>query len=227
MDIRDSRNPGVALAKRSLDAINARQPWNHNDYFHGWIVRNLPERRRLAVDVGCGRGMLVARLAPLFDQVTGIDRNEAMVAAASERLDGNQRVSIRRCDFAEFARSGEIDLITMVASLHHMDLDATLTRIPGLLAPGGRLLVVGLARPESVTDWLNDIVSGVVNPVMGMIKHPRAVRPSQRPQKPPVPIKDPTTTLAEIRTTARKRLPGAIVRRRLYFRYTLRWDKPE
>jgi hypothetical protein len=33
-------------------------------------------------------------------------------------------------------------------------------------------------------------------------------------------------TLAQITAAARARLPGVTLRRRLFFRYTLRWDKP-
>jgi hypothetical protein len=43
-------------------------------------------------------------------------------------------VTIRRCGFELFASAagdGEADLITMVAVLHHLDLDDTLARIPG------------------------------------------------------------------------------------------------
>jgi hypothetical protein len=43
---------------------------------------------------------------------------------------------------------------------------------------------------------------------------------------PVAPVKDPVATFAEIRAAARTRLPGVTVRRRLFFRYTLRWDKP-
>jgi hypothetical protein len=42
-----------------------------------------------------------------------------------------------------------------------------------------------------------------------------------------MPTKDPVATFAEIRTAARARLPGVTVRRRVFFRYTLRWDKPQ
>jgi hypothetical protein len=56
----------------------------------------------------------------------------------------------------------------------------TLARIPRLLAPGGRMLVVGLARPDSLADMAFDVVSGAANPVMGMIKHPRPVRLPRR-----------------------------------------------
>jgi hypothetical protein len=116
-----------------------------------------------------------------------------------------------------------------VAVLQHLDLDDTLAWVPQLLAPGGRLLVVGLARPDSLADLAFDVVSGAANPVMGMIKLPRPVRLPQRTPdaRPVMPMKDPATTLAEITKAARARLPGSTVRRRLNFRYTLRWDKPQ
>ncbi len=224
MDIRDLPGPlHQALAK-----INARHPWNHNDYFHGWILRNLPARRHAAVDIGCGKGVLAGKLATHFTHVTGIDRNEGMAAAASARLRGLPQVSIYRCAFADFnasAGDGGADLITMVAVLHHLDLELTLARIPRLLAPGGRLLVVGLARADSLADLAFDVVSGAANPMMGMIKHPRSAQFSQRDGQPGMPMMDPATTVAEINIAARTHLPGNSVRRRLFFRYTLRWDK--
>ena len=223
MDIRNWFPAHEALAR-----LNARHPWSHNEHFHGWILRNLPARRDEAVDIGCGRGVLAARLATCFEHVTGIDADEGMVATATARLADVPRVSIRRCDFDELAATagdGGADLITMVAVLHWLDLDDTLARIPALLAPGGRLLVVGLARSQSLADLAFDVISGVANPVVGMIRHPRAARrtPGDRPA---MPVKDPVMTFAEIRIAARAHLPGAAVHRRVFFRYTLRWDKP-
>ena len=61
---------GGALAT-GMARLNARHPWSHNDHFHRWILRNLPARRRAALDVGCGRGELVAALAPRFGEVIG------------------------------------------------------------------------------------------------------------------------------------------------------------
>jgi SAM-dependent methyltransferase len=231
MDVRDSANPVVVGAGRWLAVINARHPWNHNEHFHGWILRNLPARRRLAVDVGCGTGVLAGKLASRFARVTGIDADAGMAAAASARLADKPGVTIRHCRFEQFAAAagdGAADLITMGASLHHLDLDDTLARIPALLAPGGRLLVVGLARADSLPDLAVDLVSAAANPVMGLIKHPRLARPAGEPAagQPVMPVRDPATTLAEISAAASARLPGAAVRRRLFFRYTLRWDKP-
>jgi SAM-dependent methyltransferase len=230
VDIRDSDNPVLAGARRWLARVNARHPWNHNEHFHGWILRNLPSRRQAAVDVGCGTGVLAGKLAPHFACVTGIDADAGMAAAASARLTSNPRVTIRHCGFGQFAAAagnGEADLVTMVAVLHHLDLDDTLARIPGLLAPGGRLLVVGLARVDSLPDLAVDLASATVNPVMGLIRHPRPARPEGAAAGQPVmPVREPAATVAEISAAAAARLPGAAVRRRLFFRYTLRWDKP-
>jgi len=218
-------------AHEALVRLNARHPWSHNEYFHRWILGNLPARREAAMDIGCGRGVLAAELATCFTHVTGIDQDEGMAATAAARLAGVPGARVRRCRFDELtptAGGGGADLITMVAVLHWLDLDDALTRLPALLAPGGRLLVVGLARPDSLADLAFDVVSGAANPVMGMIKHPRLARPTPLPDgRPAMPVKDPVTTFAEIRTAARARLPGVAVRRRVFFRYTLRWDKPQ
>jgi len=66
-------------------------------------------------------------------------------------------VSIERCDFADFspaAGDGGADLITMVAVLHHLDLDDTLARIPRLVAPGGRLQDPATTLVEIAKVWV-------------------------------------------------------------------------
>jgi SAM-dependent methyltransferase len=231
VDGRDGVNPMVRTAARWLAGINARHPWSHNEHFHGWILRNLPARRQLAIDVGCGAGVLAGELASRFARVTGIDADEGMAATAGGRLARDPRVTIRRCRFETFAATadeGEIDLISMVAVLHHLDLDGTLDQIPRLLAPGGRLLVVGLAKADSLADAAVDLMPSAANPVIGLIKHPRPADLADRPtaDRPSMPVRDPTATFAQIAAAARARLPGTAIRRRLFFRYTLRWDKP-
>jgi 2-polyprenyl-3-methyl-5-hydroxy-6-metoxy-1,4-benzoquinol methylase len=227
MDVRDSANPVVLSVGRWLARVNTRHPWNHNEHFHSWILHHLPARRQAAVDVGCGTGVLAGKLAPHFAHVVGIDADEGMADAASARLAGDPRATIIRCRFDEFAAAageGQADLITMVAVLHHLDLGGALTRIPWLLAPGGRLLVVGLAKADSLADAMADLMSSAANPVMGLIKHPRPARPADwSAAGPPVmPVRDPSATVAEIAAAASVRLPGTTLRRRLSFRYTLR-----
>jgi SAM-dependent methyltransferase len=231
MAVRDSANPLVLSAAQWLNRVNTRHPWNHNEHFHRWILRNLPARRQVAVDVGCGTGVLAGKLASQFARVTGIDADQGMTAAASERLADKPNVSITRCRFDAFAATadeGAADLITMVAVLHHLDLGEILPQISRLLAPGGRLLVVGLAKVDTPTDVVIDLASAAANPIVGLIKHPRPALPADEAavSKPVMPVRDPSMTVAEVAAIASAGLPGTGIRRRLFFRYTLRWDKP-
>ena len=224
-------HPWMARPRRWLERVNGRHPWSHNDHFHGWILRNLPARRRRALDVGCGTGVLVAELTNRFAHVTGVDADAGMVGAGRERLATNPRATVRLGTFADLASTaddGAYDLITMVAVLHHLDLRETLQGIPRLLSPGGRLLVVGLALGEAPKDVAVDLVSSLLNPLVGLVKHPRPVDGSRRVARdgPVMPVKDANTTLAEVAAAARAALPGCSVRRRLFFRYSLRWEKP-
>ena len=81
------------------------------------------------LDVGCGDGALVERLAAQGLDAVGVDPN----APARPRL-------IR--ERVEDARSiGRFDAVCSVMALHHSDLERVVAAIVGLLRPGGRLFV--------------------------------------------------------------------------------------
>ena len=219
VDIRDVGGP-LRLAVTGLDRFNRRHPWSHNDYFHGWILRHLPDTRDHALDVGCGRGELLSALAGRFDRVDGVDADAAMTGAASQRCGGNPAVRVRQLPFDDV--TGRYDLMTMVAVLHHLDLGPALRHASDMLVDRGRLLVVGLARPSTAADNRWDLGSAMVNPLVGIVKHPRVAVPRDRA---PLPVADPTLTFDEIKAQATALLPGARMRHRLFFRYTLEWTK--
>ena len=124
-----------------------------------------------------------------------------------------------------FAGQEAVDLVTMVAALHHLDPEIAFRETKHILAPGGRLLVVGLAVSDGPRDYLWDATSVLTNPVIGYVTHPWPAPPSDR--TPPHPVRDPTLSVREIRNLARRELPGAVLRRRVGFRYTLTWTKPQ
>ncbi len=205
-----------------LNAFNAAHPWNHNERLHPWLLRNLPERRDRALDVGCGRGKLLAELAVRFTAAHGTDVDAAMREAARQRCARLPNVVVDGAQLADL--DGHYDLITMVAVLHHLDAPDALRQVARLLAPGGRLLVVGLAPPTTPVDLAWEMSSLLLNPVVGFIKHPR--RAAGVGPRPPVPVRDATASLGELKRIARDLLPGAAFRRRLFFRHTIHWTKP-
>lgn len=205
-----------------MHRLNQRHPWSHNDAFHPWVMSRLPKRRVLALDVGCGRGELAAALASEFDAVHAIDADRQMREAASARTAGLGNVIVDDANF--FGIDERPDLVTMVAALHHLDLEATLCQVAAILGPGGRFLCVGLARAKSAVDCAWEVASMVTNPAIGFVRHPWPARTSTDPA--PFPTAEPTYTVAEITEAAHAILPGSKVTRHLAFRHTIEWTKP-
>jgi len=63
------------------------------------------------------------------------------------------------------------------------------------------------------------------------VNHRTTTNPWIRPDDPGtdapwMPVLEPRHSLGEIARAAREALPGARVRRRLFFRYTLEWTRP-
>lgn len=222
MGVRESPHPAVQRTVAALGRFNDRHPWSHNDHFHPWILRNLPKRRGRALDVGCGQGALLAKLSPHFEQVHGTDLDPVMRSQSSARCAGLANVTVDAQQLSEV--DGQVDLVTMIAVLHHLDARDTLTQIKRLLAPGGRLLVVGLAPPLTTRDKAWDILSVLSNPVIGLIRSPRAVTDGGR--LPPFPIADPELSFDELRAIVAEVIPGAGMRHRIAFRHTISWTKP-
>lgn len=202
--------------------FNARHPWSHNDHFHGWIMANLPAQRRTALDVGCGRGALLAALSPVFERVVGTDLDEGMRGQARSRCAGLPSVTI--CDTDLSTLAGPFDLVTMVAVLHHLAIEPALHQVRRLLAPGGRFLAVGLAPPRSALDHIWDLASVLTNPIIGYVRHPWPA--PDDPQPPPFPVADPTLSFDQIRHHVSDAMPGAVMRHHLGFRHTIAWTRP-
>ncbi|WP_245906442.1 class I SAM-dependent methyltransferase [Mycolicibacterium palauense] len=188
--------------------------WNHNTAYHPWLVRIAARHRGDVLDVGCGDGLLVQRLAPVSATVTGIDPDGAAVDAARRRAIEN--ADLHPVTFDAFtAPDNSFDVITFVASLHHQPLRDALTHARSLLRPGGELAVVGLSATRSVADW-----------AWALACTPAALAGSRLHRETPdigVALADPVENLAGIRRIARDVLPGATIRRGLYYRYRLLW----
>lgn len=223
MDVR--HNPLIGVISQGLRRLNARHPWSHNDHFHPWLLRRLPASRRLAVDVGCGQGLLVSRLAGEVDQVVGTDPDPRMRELAASQNRGQAGVTITELPLpAVIAEHGHADVVTMVAVLHHLEAETALRQVRDALAPGGRFLAVGLAPPVSLRDTFWDLASAVSSPVIGFVKHPRPAH--DRSPTDPFPVTDPSQSFDEIRTVLDAVMPGARLRHRLGFRHTIEWTRP-
>jgi trans-aconitate 2-methyltransferase len=96
---------------------------------------------RRIYDLGCGSGLSTSVLAARWPdaRITGIDRSQAMLARARERLPGVHWV---QADIAQFDANELPELVFANASLHWLaDHRRLLPRLLSLLSPGGVLAV--------------------------------------------------------------------------------------
>jgi SAM-dependent methyltransferase len=97
------------------------------------------------LDIGCGPGHLLERLAHRGLVVTGIDLDPAMAERAAARLGG--RAEVRVADVAALPfPDGTFDLVVSTLSLHHWAAPpAGLAELARVLRPGGRAVIWDLA----------------------------------------------------------------------------------
>ena len=186
--------------------------WNHNTHYHPLVLRHASSAST-ALDVGCGEGLLVRRLRDAgVPRVTGIDLDPAQTARAA----GGTGITYLTGSVLDVP-DAQFDLVACFATLHHLDLDAGLARLAALTAPGGHLVVVGLAAVRSPTDAAASLAAvpfaKVADRVRGDWEHGS-------------PIVDPAEGYSQVRRAARTHLPGVRWRRRLYWRYSLEWQAP-
>ena len=204
-----------------MSGTSAATYWNHNSAFHDEFVADAARRGGRALDVGCGEGLLVQRLAAVCEEAVGIEADPATVERARARLAGVRGAVVRRADVLDPALRGEVGVfrtVTCVAVLHHLPLEEGLRALSGFVAPGGRLCVVGLAADEGLGDRALSALSVLPNWVAS--RWHREVRDIG------VPVAPPRESLREIRAVAARVLPGCRLRRRMYWRYRLTWDRP-
>ena len=189
-----------------------KDSFNHNDFYHPFLLRQVPNGSRRALDVGCGTGSFARLLANRAEHVDAVDRSAEMIAAAEPA----RNVSFVHADIRDLGLTPGYDFISCVAAIHHLPFGPAVAKLRDALAPGGVLAILGLSRFTLAHLWIDAIAfaPNKVRQLQSCLRDPR-------PPGPPVPMMWPQLTLAEIRAQARVLLPGATVRRHLYWRYSL------
>lgn len=190
--------------------------WNHNIHHHPVVLGALPPMSGHGLDVGCGEGVLTRVLRARVAHMVGLDVDEPSLALArSSPVEGVEYVlgDILAHPF----QPESFDVIVSVAALHHMEPVVALARMRRLLRPGGRLVVVGLAR-SGPADLPLDVVAAVAS---RWYKRTRPYWDHSAPTVWPPPL-----TYGQTRRMVTTQLPGARYRRHLLFRWSAVWTKP-
>lgn len=196
--------------------------WDHNAHYHGWLLRQVPPGSRV-LDVGCGTGELARRLSARGHRVDAVDRSAEMIDHARSTESGVRWLHGDVLDPDLPLDPAGYDAVLALSSLHHLPLRPALTRLGGLVRPGGRLAVVGLYRAATAADRALESVTLPANAAVGLVLAARGR--AGKPHDAGMPMMDPTITIPDLRAAAAELLPGARVRRRLFWRHTLLWRR--
>lgn len=192
--------------------------WNHNLHHHRLILAAVPPGASTALDVGCGEGILARQLRERVPDVTAIDRDPPSIDLGRGQ-DHGRGITYLCADVLTHPFPLEsFDLVASVATLHHMDARQGLARLAALVRPGGRLVVVGLARSAGPLDLVLEVAS--------VAAHAVSIRRREHWDHSAPTVWPPPETYAGMRRIVVEQLPGARFRRHLYWRWSLVWEKP-
>lgn len=190
-------------------------PWNHNIHYHRVVLDAVPDHAGTALDVGTGDGLLATELREKGYTVTAIDIDGPVLERARSL---SADVDWVLGDAMTYPFVGTFDVVVSVATLHHIpDLPAACARLAALTAPGGVLVIVGLARSSRPADLALD--------AWGALQH-RWLSSRHGYWEHTAPTAWPLHTYAQVRQCAVEHLPGVRWRRLPMFRYALVWRRP-
>lgn len=193
-----------------------RKRWNLNIHYQRVVVEEIPDTARTALDVGCGEGLFARTLAARGLDVTGIDEDADSIRRA--RAQDTDRIAYIDGDvFTASLPVESFDVVSAIASLHHMDLEAGLERLKALTAPGGTVLIVGLAK-GTWRDIPREMAASIVDKAQRLF---RGYWDHGSPCAWP-----PPHTYLDVKREAERLMPGSVFSQKLLWRYTLVWTKP-
>ena len=147
----------VELHRQVAHMYRRRSQWAWAEAFqeerNALLMDLVPARPQgVALDLGCGTGVMLDHLGRRFPRVLGLDLSQEMLEGFDlTRLRAGLTVSLLRGDMAALPlRTASVDVIVCRSALHHMDDEAGVLReIARVLEPGG-LAVLDLMNPAFV-----------------------------------------------------------------------------
>jgi SAM-dependent methyltransferase len=200
-----------------------------SDRYGRFVASLVPGHATRVMDIGCGLGGFAAGLAAPGREVVGVDLSPEMIARARHAGRDTPGLSFLCADFLESDfGAGGFDCVVSSAALHHMDTDAAVMRMAGLLRPGGRLIIHDLRADAGPLDRVLTVCALAHEAIgrlarTGHVRSPRPVREAWARHG----AREAYLTIREARALAVRLLPGAALHYHWLWRYTIVWDRAD
>lgn len=190
--------------------------WNHNSAYYPWVKKKTMNCRSI-LDVGCGDGSLVLYLNDGIKKIIGIDPDRRSIEK-TRFANIVSNVEFSCCCFVDYNPNIRFDAIVFVASIHHMDMTESLQKAKSLLSPSGKLLIVGIANPSTMADWIIEAARVIPSKVISTFHH------IQSSEELGIKTDYSFPQMNDVRSIIRKELPGARIHYALHYRYLIEWS---
>ena len=164
----------------------------------------------------------------ILPAVLALDLSPEMIRIARERSTQFPNIEFEFADIRERHLPDEhFDCIASIATLHHLPLRETLTKMKAALKPGGVLLILDLFEPTGIFDSLSNLLAIAVSVSLRLLHHGRLLpRREVRAAWAAHEAHDLYPTMREVHALCASVLPGAKIRKHLLWRYSIVWEKP-
>jgi len=201
--------------------------WTSNNHYHNSLLKHVPANCENALEIGCGTGAFARLLAKRCKCVVAIDLSSEMIRVARSRSTQFDNLEFQLADAMQwnFPQS-HFDFVCSIATLHHLDQRELLKKIRDSLRPNGVLVVLDLVKSSSLVERMCDVVGYGVSGGLRLLHNGRLQPPAEvRKAWEQHGKHDSYLTVPQVRALADEILPGASVRRRLLWRYSLVYKK--
>ena len=212
---------------------------DHNVTYHRFLLRHLPAGCARVLDAGCGTGTFTCQLATRAPMVIGIDLSPRAIEQARQRCAAHPHVQLRVGDWmtsiadpvspptAPASPASGFDCVASIAALHHLPMPHGLRRLRDALRPGGVLLLLDLRRSVGLAGIACDAVAGVLTVAARLLRTGRVREAADVCAAWNAHAHgERYLSFAEARALCARELPGARVRRHLFWRWSAIWRRP-
>jgi len=201
--------------------------WDHNNCYYRHLLKFVPTNVETCLDIGCGKGELSFMLSKRFKNVIAVDLADKMVEKAKV-LHPNKNIEYICGNILEMKfENNSFDVIITTATAHHLPYKWLLCFAKDKLKKGGKLIILDLVKAESLSDYIIWGSAFIPNILMNLIKNGRLQKDDAHAKE--VWEKhgkhDTYMTMDEIKSFAKKHIPAAKIKRKLFWRYSLIWQK--
>ena len=136
----------------------------------GWIEARIKQTQRAPriLEIGCGNGALLDRLAPVIAAGIGVDASASMIEYARRRVARHPHLRVAQIKGPSLpAPDGSVDCVVSMLSWRYLDWGPMLEEISRVLTPEGTLWVVDMVEkparswelPRLLRDRLREIAA--------------------------------------------------------------------